>query len=524
MSSRLESRLREILRERRASSRESTTATPQSRDATDPDASTARPPSHEAATISGTTATPPTHEGATTDTTAAPQNRAAATADTTTTTRRHDDTTVRPGRSHDARLRAAAETLGGEVLERDGGVAIVVDRFYPSDHRHGLLRLGDVPGRAMAAAPEIAMLGGVPEPLDRDPRALLFVDLETTGLAGGAGTYAFLVGCAFFEPHGFRIRQYFLSGYQHERRMLAEVEALVRASASLVSYNGKSFDVPVLETRYQFNRLPPPFAGVPHVDMVHPARRFWRGLAASPGAWPETDSCRLSTLERTLFGVRRLGDVPGYEIPSRYFDFMRSGDASPLEPVLEHNRLDLISLAALTFRAVRLLAGAPECSASARESLGAGRILERAGQMETSERCFRDAAQRANHERGPDAAWTRADALRALAVRCRRDARHDQAAEAWQAIVDDRRAPAGIRRDALAALAIHFEHRARDLGAARRFAQLSLAERIGTSTMQHGRYRLARLDRKLSGEKRQEHGSPELFEAPGYGLRVTGFE
>ena len=219
--------------------------------------------------------------------------------------------------------------------------------------------MGDVPGRAMAAAPEIAMLGGVPEPLDRDPRALLFVDLETTGLAGGAGTYAFLVGCAFFEPHGFRTRQYFLPGYQHERRLLAEVEALVRASASLVSYNGKSFDVPVLETRYQFNRLTPPFDGVPHVDMVHPARRFWRGMAASPGAWPETDSCRLVTLERTLFGVRRLGDVPGYEIPSRYFDFMRSGDASPLEPVLEHNRLDLISLAALTFRAVRLLAGAP---------------------------------------------------------------------------------------------------------------------------------------------------------------------
>jgi uncharacterized protein len=417
--------------------------------------------------------------------------------DTITEARRRDAAMPLASDTTDSRLRDIADTLGGDVLERDGGVAIVVDRFYPASHQHGLLRIGDVPGCALASAPELSLLGGVPEPLDRAPRALLFVDLETTGLAGGAGTYAFLVGCAFFEPHGFRIRQYFLPGYQHERRLLSEVEALVRGSAALVSYNGKSFDVPVLETRYQFNRLAPPFHGISHVDMLHPARRFWRGVGASPGAWPETDSCRLSVLERTLFGVRRIGDVPGHEIPGRYFAFMRSGDVSPLEPVLEHNRLDLISLAALTARAVRLLAGAPASSASARESLGAGRLLERADRLDVAETCYRDAAERARYERGPDVAWTRADALRALAVRCRRDGRHDQAAEAWQAIAVDRRAPAGIRREALEALAIHFEHRVRDLDQARRFAQLSLAERVGTRMMQDGRYRLARLDKKL---------------------------
>lgn len=456
MSARLEQRLREILRERR-----------EALSGGQPAAAGPSPP--------GTIATPRCRDAAMDE---AAEPHAAP-------------------RSSDARLRGVADTLGGDVLERDGGVAIVVDRFYPADHQHGLLRIGDVPGRALAAAPEIAMLGGVPEPLDREPRALLFVDLETTGLAGGAGTYAFLVGCAFFEPHGFRIRQYFLPGYQHERRLLAEVERLVRASASLVSYNGKTFDVPVLETRYQFNRLAPPFGEIAHVDMLHAARRFWRGAPPAPGAWPETDSCRLSALERTLFGVRRIGDVPGFEIPGRYFDFMRSGNAAPLEPVLEHNRLDLISLAALTARAVRLLADAPHSCASARESLGAGRLLERAGRGEQAERCFRSAADRARYERGPDASWTRADALRALAVRHRRRRRHEEAAEAWQAIVDDRRAPAGIRREALEALAIHFEHRTRDLGEARRFAQLSLAARVGTPAMAEGRHRLARLERKL---------------------------
>jgi uncharacterized protein YprB with RNaseH-like and TPR domain len=412
---------------------------------------------------------------------------------------RPDAPSAPPSVAADTRLQLIADTLGGDVVEAEGGVAIVVDRFYPADHQHGLLRLGDVPGRALSAAPELALLGGVPEPLDRDPRALLFVDLETTGLSGGAGTYAFLVGCAYFEPHGFRIRQYFLPGYQHERRLLAEVESLMRQSAALVSYNGKSFDVPVLETRYQFNRLQAPFEQMAHVDMLHPARRLWKGTTA-PGTWPETDSCRLSTLERSLFGVRRLGDVPGFEIPARYFDFMRSGNAAPLEPVLEHNRLDLISLAALTARAIHLLRTAPESSSTARESLGAGRLLERSGRLPDAERCYRDAAVRARVERGPDGASIRAEALRAIAIRCRRDGRHDEAVDAWQAIADDRRAPAGIRRDALEALAIHFEHRARDLTVARRFAQLSLAERIGTRTMEDGRHRVARLQRKLSRE------------------------
>ncbi len=416
--------------------------------------------------------------------------------------------------SPDARLRAAAEALQGTVIERAGGACVLVERFYPSDHPHGLLRVSDAGGPALSAAPELALLGGRPEPDPVSARALLFIDLETTGLAGGAGTYAFLVGCAVLERHGLRIRQLLLPGYQHERTLLAEVEALIRDTAGLVSYNGKTFDVPVLETRFQYNRLCPPFDGVGHVDMVHPARRFWRG-AAPAGAWPEADSCRLSVLERALFGVRRLGDVPGFEIPARYFDFMRSGNAAPLEPVLEHNRLDLISLALLTGRAVRLLAGAPASCESARESLAAGRFLERAGQVDAAKRCYRDAAARACVERRPDGAQVRAEALRALALRCRRDRRHHEAADAWRGIVLDRRAPAAIRREALEALAIHFEHRTRDLSEAQRYAQLSLAERVGTRAMQQGRHRLARLNRKLErGREADAPGQPLL---PGQG-------
>jgi uncharacterized protein YprB with RNaseH-like and TPR domain len=389
--------------------------------------------------------------------------------------------------------------LDGDVVEAAGGRFLVVDRFYPLDHAHGMSRVSDWGGLSLASREELAMVGGLSAPLDAETRSLLFVDLETTGLAGGAGTYAFLVGCAYFEPHGFRTVQYFLPGYQHERPLLDAVNDVVRRSAALVSYNGKSFDVPVLETRFQFNRMAAPFDCLPHLDMLHVARRFWRAAPASPYSWPATDSCRLITLERLLFGVRRVGDVPGMDIPSRYFDFMRGGDARPLAPVLEHNRLDLLSLAALTVRAVTTLTDAPGGCRTARESLAAGRVLERAGRIEVAVRCYEDAAGRARSERGSDAAWARTEALRALALRFRRDGQHERAVEAWQAIVDDRQVAPVLRREALEALAIHFEHRARDLDEARRFAERSLAERIGTLGMERGRHRLARLDRKLAG-------------------------
>lgn len=405
---------------------------------------------------------------------------------------------------------AAAEALDGDVLSTPSGPIVVIDRLYPSDHRHGLVRIGDLQGRLLAMHPELALIGGKPEPLDADPRALLFIDLETTGLAGGAGTYAFLVGCAFFESAGFRVRQYFLPGYQHERPLLDSVAGLVQASAGLVSYNGKTFDVPVLETRYQFNRLTPPFADLAHVDMLHIARRFWRSVPAAAGAWPDTDSCRLGALERVLFGVRRVGDVPGFEIPRRYFDYMRSGDASPLEPVFEHNRLDLLSLALMTVRALRALADAPACCSSARESLAAGRLLERAGRAEVAERCYRDAAARGRLERGPDRASVICDALRALALRLRRDGRYEEAIEWWRRLAAEPSASPAARREALEALAIHYEHRATDLDQARRYARLSLSERVGTGGMEKGRYRLARIDRKLARRQPGADGAARL--------------
>jgi len=328
---------------------------------------------------------------------------------------------------------------------------------------------------------------------------MLFIDLETTGLAGGAGTYAFLVGCAWFQGAIFRVRQFFLASFAAERVLLEAVAAAAGESGTVVTYNGKSFDVPLIDTRFQLHRMETPFAGMPHVDMLHPARRLWRSEAVPDdeesrfvrGGFSE-GGCRLSALERSLCGHEREGDVPGFEIPSRYFHYVRSGDARGMEAVMEHNRLDLLSLALLTARASQLLEDGPAAASTAREALGIGRLYERGGLLAEARAAFARAADMP----GADLP-TRAEALRASAVLCRRERRHEDAAAAWRRILDLRRCPPQIMREATEALAVHHEHRLRDPLAARGFALESMKLPVSHARQQALQHRLARLDRKL---------------------------
>src|SRR5688572_10591514 len=261
---------------------------------------------------------------------------------------------------------AVADVLDGQWHERDGQRFLVVDRTYVPGYRHGSMVLADGLPPSDGVWPRLSLLAN-----SACGSQLLFVDLETTGIAGGAGTYAFLVGCAWFAGGTFRIRQFFLSDFAAERALLESVADVAGTAGTVVTYNGKSFDLPLIETRFALHRMPTPFAGLPHIDMLHPARRMWRrseepgrngpadqlrrGYGGPPKRSAEAEaghyvpgqssSCRLSTLEQTLCGYVREGDVPGFEIPARYFRYVRSGDARPLEVVLEHNRLDLLSLA-----------------------------------------------------------------------------------------------------------------------------------------------------------------------------------
>ena len=389
-------------------------------------------------------------------------------------------TSPKPASSAPPRATNAADVLGGEWC----GDYLVVERTYSPGYRHGRVALAD-------AAPPIegwnrlGVLGGGASPC-------LFLDLETTGLAGGAGTYAFLVGLAWFDRCSFRVRQFFLASFASEPVLLHALRDIAAETGTVVTYNGKSFDLPLLETRYVVNRMETPFAGLPHVDMVHPARRMWRTSGEPDEEGDGSTSCRLTSLERTLCGHERDGDVPGFEIPARYFHFVRTGEARQLEAVLEHNRQDLLSLALVTARAAQLLDEGPGSSRAAREALGLGQLYERSGLAVEARAAFARAAELPCAD-----VTTRAEVLRALAVVCRRARDYVIAANAWREILELRGCPAVIVREATEALAVHHEHRLRDPSSARAFAVKSLRLPATQSRREALEHRLARLDRKL---------------------------
>jgi len=345
--------------------------------------------------------------------------------------------------------------------------------------------------------------------LERGPR-LLFFDLETTGLSGGAGTYAFLVGFGFFDEDGFRSRQHFLRGYGQERALLDAVEQEVSASraagrAVLVTYNGRSFDVPLIDTRYQFNRMRSPFDGMPHVDMLFPARRLWkrRPVPAAGRFDDPPGSCSLTAIERDILGLCRQDDVPGWEIPARYFGYARTGDARGLEAVFEHNRLDLLSLAAVSGVILEMARDGAEAARERHDSLALGRLLEYLDRLDNAERCYAAAAiDDGMLERELDRA-VRADALHWLALHRRRAHRFGEAAEAWRALSEISGIDANLRREALEALAIYHEHRVKDLEAARAFAVEALRLAGDARRADDVHHRLGRLRRKLGDPGRE---------------------
>jgi uncharacterized protein YprB with RNaseH-like and TPR domain len=391
-------------------------------------------------------------------------------------------------------LSCAAAAIGGRPLDGPDGPCLVVERRYESERVHGDLRVGDC---SVTDDEALRLLDPGLSPAEDGSGRILFLDLETTGLSGGAGTVAFLVGCGYFDFGAFQVRQFLLTSYAAERALLAAVADFVGPAGLIVTYNGKTFDLPVMETRWLFHRLPPPFEGKRHFDMLHPARRLWRDREGRDDGVVESlarvdpdgpADCSLTGLERALLGVFRRGDVPGFEIPARYFRFLRSGDPRPLEPVLEHNRLDLISLAAVVSRALDLVREGEAACRTGRESLALGRLYERAGRHDAAVACYRRAAaDRAVRHR----------ALQRLAIRLRRDRLFGQAAGVWEELL------AGednglLRRQAAEALAIHNEHRVRDLRTARRLAESALAASSDETARNAFRHRLARLDRKLA--------------------------
>jgi len=332
------------------------------------------------------------------------------------------------------------EIVQGQRVQNARGEFFLVGDALPLETFHGDLCLS----RFRSLSPEaVGIVAGEPGFDSFDLADAVFLDTETTGLAGGTGTAAFLIGIGYVEEDRFQVKQFFMRDYHEEAALLRGLGEELRRFSRVVTYNGRMFDLPLLEARYRLNRDVYPLTGAAHLDLLFPARRLWKA---------RYDSCRLENLEAELLGVRRRGDVPGEQIPSAYFDYIRRRDGRAMARVFSHNRVDVLSLAALSVLACQWVTlGQAD---DPRDLYSLGRVLERAELYERSEAAYRRAI-----ERGDDNP-SRASALLRLAIRCRRAGDHAAAAELWRAAADE-----GVDA-ALRELAVHHEFRSRDLTAA----------------------------------------------------------
>ncbi|HEY2845056.1 MAG TPA: ribonuclease H-like domain-containing protein [Bryobacteraceae bacterium] len=269
--------------------------------------------------------------------------------------------------------------LGSEQIDTAHGCHLESEKLYERHRRHGSADIGSL---AELPADLLAAISGGSAPL-APPAEWAFLDTETTGLAGGSGTCAFLVGVGRITPEGFRVRQFFMRDYAEEASMLDALTRHLTPFRVLITYNGRAFDQPLLETRYRLNRSRPPFGRMEHVDLLHGARRLWK---------LRYESCRLVDLENQVLGFEREGDVPGALIPYLYFEYLHTGRAARLLPVFHHNALDILSLACLT-GIVPLAFKDPENLPfrHGAEIAGIARWLRQAGELEQARVLFRRA-------------------------------------------------------------------------------------------------------------------------------------
>ena len=297
-----------------------------------------------------------------------------------------------------------------------------------------------------------------------DPAKWLFLDTETTGLAGGTGTYAFLVGLAWWDAGGLQVEQFCMRDFTEEYSILHELSERLAARPVLVTFNGKSFDWPLLESRFIMTRSIPAPKLAAHLDLLHPARALWK---------LRLGSVRLVELERHVLDAPRLGwrrenDIASALIPQFYFDYLRGGPVEPIAGIVRHNQMDLRGLAALFGKINALLSETPG-AANEIESLdlfGLSRFLQRRGEPERAHSACTQAL-----DAGLPAEF-QPKARRDLALMAKRRGEYSRAAELWQEIVEDPQD--GVY--ACEQLAIYFERNAKDFFRAAEFAQLALAK------------------------------------------------
>jgi len=338
----------------------------------------------------------------------------------------------------------------GRFQETPHGTVYVVEERHPLEHRHGCATL-----QVTAPLGVIAEWAGEPRLADAGLDTFAFLDTETTGLAGGTGIYAFLVGVGRFEGEVFHLAQFFMRDPIEEPALLAALTEFLQPCQALVTFNGKGFDVPLLNTRYITNGERPPLASIAHLDLLPLARRLWRARLPSRA---------LGYLEEHILGLARTQeDVPSWVIPSLYFGYLRSGDARSMKGVFYHNAMDVLSLAALLSHVAGLFDDPLSGVGHGLDLVAMGKLFEDLGHVEKAAQLYEHGLA---HDLPDEIYW---DTVRRLSLAEKRRGNLTTAVVLWRQAARSGQIYAHVE------LAKFYEHQQGDYGEAARWTQAALA-------------------------------------------------
>ena len=377
------------------------------------------------------------------------------------------------------------QVISGYFQATAHGEVFVAQQLYDATYQHGQVGLrGEASLQTIAAwAKETRVATNA---LDK----FAFLDTETSGLAGGTGTYTFLIGVGRFEDNEFRLAQFFMRDPGEEGAQLAALTEFLHPCEVLVTFNGKSFDAPLVNTRYTVNGLESPLNNLAHLDLLPLARRLWRDRLPSR---------RLGDLETQILGAKRTeADVPGWLIPSIYFNYLRDGDARPLKGVFYHNALDVLAMAALlNYMAQMLAEPLSNTIEHALDLVAVGKLYEAIEQVEMAAQLFE--LGMARNDLPEEHYWTTQHRLSFLQKR-----RNNLAAaiDLWYLAAEGRQIYAHVE------LAKYYEHKQHDYQEAFRWTQMALDLLNAPNASRQERrqwladlkHRLTRLQRKLNRE------------------------
>ncbi len=366
------------------------------------------------------------------------------------------------------------ELVNGEVISTPDGETFQVKEYFPSHFRYGEMTLAevlDIPTYPAHLISKDERLKGL------DLRKALFLDTETTGLAGGTGTFAFMIGLGFFERDGFLVHQFFMRDYSEERASLSLLKGLLESFQFLITFNGRYYDIPLLETRFILSRLSSKIKEIPNFDLLYPSRRIWKGAY---------ENCRLITLESQLLGMERVDDVPSEWIPYLYFDYLQTGDASKIHRVFYHNQMDILSMVALAGR-IHLTYHDPQAARPRKgiEHFALGRLFWEHSHPEKAISCFEIALKRCDE----NLSW---EVMRWLSMAFKKTGQGEKARSLWEEMVTW-----PYQKDTLpyVELAKYHEHRLKDFERAMAYVEKALEQipphqQKEIEMLQHRRLRL----------------------------------